>query len=203
MTPRDQEADRTRELTSVGAGHAASAFSQLTGRPIQMRTPEVLRDPKWPACVADDWSSGVFFELEGCLDAVVAILFRERVRDVVVRHMLGDPEGTLSRESIEAVIMELGNILVSRVASAIADTIGERLLPSIPVLALGDAADQLAALCAARNIDPSVRIECEFTDREGEVGGLMVLIPANAASTESPRPSPSLRARGAGRPRRP
>ena len=145
-----------------------------------MRAPEVLHDPKWPASVADDWSSGVFFELEGCLDAVVAILFRESVRDEVVRQMLGESEEPLSRESIEAVIMELGNILVSRVASAIADTIGERLLPSIPVLALGDAAEQLVALCAARDFDPSLRIESEFSDREGELGGLLVMIPASS-----------------------
>jgi chemotaxis protein CheC len=175
--PGDQEAARTLKLTSVGAGHAASAFSQLTGRPISMREPEVLRDPKWPGSVADDWSSGVFFELDGCLDAIVAILFRESVRDVVVRQMLGDPDGPLTRESIEAVIMELGNILVSRVASAIADSIGERLLPSIPVLALGDAADQLSGLCAVRGVDPSVRVECEFVDRDAELGGLLVLIP--------------------------
>ena len=119
----------------------------------------------------------VFFELDGCLDAIVAILFREPVRDVVVRQMLGDPDGPLTRESIEAVIMELGNILVSRVASAIADSIGERLLPSIPVLALGDAADQLSGLCAVRGVDPSVRVECEFVDRDAELGGLLVLIP--------------------------
>jgi chemotaxis protein CheC len=177
MTSRDLQADRTRELASVGAGHAASAFAQLTGREIQMRTPELLRDPKWPGNVADDWSSGVFFELEGCLDAVVAILFRESVRDEVVRQMLGEPTGELSRESIEAVIMELGNILVSRVASAIADTLGERLLPSIPVLALGDAAEQLAGLCAERGVDPSVRVESAFSDRDDDLGGLLVLIP--------------------------
>jgi chemotaxis protein CheC len=183
MEVDDDLAGRTRELTSVGAGHAASAFSQLTGRAIQMRAPEVHRDPKWPASVADDWSSGVFFELEGCLDAVVAILFRETVRDEVVRQMLGEPEGELSRESIEAVIMELGNILVSRVASAIADTIGERLLPSIPVLALGDAAEQLVALCGAHDFDPSLRVESEFSDRDGELGGLLVLIPARGPTT--------------------
>ncbi len=180
MNPTELQADRTRELANVGAGHAASAFSQLVRREIQMRTPELVRDPKWPACVADDWSSGVFFELEGCLDAVVAILFREPVRDEVVRQMLGDPTGDPSRESIEAVIMELGNILVSRVASAIADTLGERLLPSIPVLALGDASEQLSALCREREVDPSVRVESEFSDREGELGGLLVLIPAGS-----------------------
>lgn len=182
MASRVEDADRMRELTSVGAGHAASAFSQLTRRPIQMRPPEVFRDPKWPASVADDWSSGVFFELEGCLSAVVAILFRDPVRDVVVREVLGEPGGSpLTRESIEAVIMELGNILVSRVASAIADTMGERLLPSIPVLALGDAAEQLQGLCEQCDADPGVRIECEFTDQEKELGGLMVLIPRPGA----------------------
>ncbi len=180
MKATELQADRARELANVGAGHAASAFAQLVGREIQMRSPELLRDPKWPACVADDWSSGVFFELEGCLDAVVAILFRESVRDEVVRQMLGEPSGELARESIEAVIMELGNILVSRVASAIADTLGERLLPSIPVLALGDAADQLSALCAERGVDAGVRIESEFLDGEAELGGLLVLIPAGS-----------------------
>jgi len=166
-----------RELTSVSAGHAATAFSQLTRRTIQMHAPELIRDPKWPASVADDWSSGVLFEFEGCLEAVVAILFRSPVRDDVVRQVLGEPDAELGREQIEAVIMELGNILVSRVASAIADTVGERLLPSIPVLAYEDAADQLEALCAERGFDPSLRIECEFSDREGELGGLLVLIP--------------------------
>ena len=178
MSTRHSRPDRMRELTSVSAGHAASAFSQLTGgRTIKIRTPELVRDPKWPASVADEWSSGVLFEFEGCLEAVVAILFREPVRDGVAREMLGQ-SAELTRENIEAVIMELGNILVSRVASAIADTVGERLLPSIPVLAFEDAAEQLTALCAARGVDPSVRIECEFADREGELGGLLVLIPA-------------------------
>ena len=171
--------DRLRELTSVSAGHAASAFSQLTGRTIEMRTPELLRDPKWPANVADDWTAGVLFEFEGCLEAVVAILFRAPVRDVVAHQMLSE-SAELTRESTEAAIMELGNILVSRVASAIADTVGERLLPSIPVLAYADAAEQLGALCAECQVEASVRIECEFSDREGELGGLLVLIPAAA-----------------------
>lgn len=177
MALNDEELDQLRELTSVGAGHAASAFSQLTGRTIEMRPPQLHRDVHWPESAGDDWSSGVLFEFEGCLAAVVAILFREPVRDVVVRQMLGQPSDPLSRESIEAVIMELGNILVSRVASAIADTMGERLLPTIPVLAFEDATAQLGSLCASRGIDPSARVECEFSDRLGELGGLLVLIP--------------------------
>jgi chemotaxis protein CheC len=177
MRVSDQEIDQLRELTSVGAGHAASAFSQLTGRTIDLSPPKVCIEADWPASAGDDWSSGVLFEFDGGIAAVVAILFREGVRDVVVRQVLGEPDDPLTRDSIEAVIMELGNILVSKVAGAIAETMGERVLPSIPVLALEDATGQVAALCGARGADPSVRIECEFTDRDGELGGLMVLIP--------------------------
>ena len=184
MALSNEELDQLRELTSVGAGHAATAFSQLTGRTIEMRPPELHRDTGWPASAGDDWSSGVLFEFEGCLGAVVAILFREPVRDVVVRKMLGQPTGPLRRESIEAVIMELGNILVSGVASAIADTMGERLLPTIPVLAFEDAAAQLEGLCDSRGLDASARIECEFADRQGELGGLLVLIPAYSPKPE-------------------
>jgi chemotaxis protein CheC len=180
----DRELDQLRELTSVGAGHAAAAFSQLTGRTIEMRPPELHQDPSWPGSAGDDWSSGVLFEFEGCLRAVVAILFREPVRDVVVRQMLGQPSGPLTRESIEAVIMELGNILVSRVASAIADTMGERLLPSIPVLAFDEATVQLANLCRSRGIEASARVECEFSDRLGELGGLLVLVPDELPKVE-------------------
>ena len=166
------ELDRMCELTSVGAGHAATAFAQLVGRTVVMRPP-MLRQ----AGSAREWSSGVLFEFEGCFNALVGILFREEVRDDVVRKMLGEPEGPLLRESIEAVIMELGNILVSRVASAIADTLGERLLPSIPVLAFEHAGVQLAAWCDARGSQDSPRIECEFLDKDGELGGLLILIP--------------------------
>lgn len=184
MTTLDRDLDAMCELTSVGAAHAATAFSQLVGRTVQMSPPVLHENPDWPDSDLEDWSSGVLFELEGCLDSVVAILFREGVRDVVVRQMLGQPDGPLMRESIEAVIMELGNILVSRVASAIADTLGERLLPSIPVLAYEDATRQLKDLCTASAVSPSIRVECEFADRQGDLGGLLVLIPSDRKPTE-------------------
>lgn len=187
----DGELDQLRELTSVGAGHAATAFAQLTGRTIDMQPPELHIEPTWPSTASAEWSSGVLFEFEGCLGAVVAILFREPVRDQIVRQMLGEPDGAeLAPESVEAVIMELGNILVSRVASAIADLLDARLLPSIPVLAHEDAAQALGKLCEQRGSDPTVRVECEFGDRQGELGGLLVLIPDPAEKlSETPTTS--------------
>ena len=143
-----------------------------------MRASTARRMIPWPRVDQEGWSCGALFELEGCFVSLVAILFREGVRDVIVRKMLDQPTEPLARESVEAVIMELGNILVSRVASAIANTIGARVLPSIPILAMEDATTQLMTLCEECDAHPAVRIECEFVDRHGELGGTVVLIPA-------------------------
>ena len=179
----DQMTDRLTELTNIGAGHAATAFSQLAGSTILMGVPSVIVAPSQgpsaaPKPLQGGWSTGVFFELEGCLDALVGILFRESVRDDVVRRVLGVEAGeALTRESVEAVVMELGNIMVSRVASAIADTLGARLLPSIPVLAMEGGEEELAELITRRPGEHLMRVECEFGERGGGLGGMLVIVP--------------------------
>ena len=108
----------------------------------------------------------------------MGILFRESVRDDVVRRVLGvDSDEELTTESVEAVVMELGNIMVSRVASAIADTLGARLLPSIPVLAMEGGEEELAEMIARRPGDHLMRVECEFGEQGGRLGGMLVVVP--------------------------
>jgi chemotaxis protein CheY-P-specific phosphatase CheC len=89
-------------------------------------------------------------------------------------------------------LMEVGNILASHVASAIADTLGARLLPSIPVLALDGAGEQLSDLASHRESSGSLRIECELADKEGELGGLVVLIPDETPNAPTTMPRPRL-----------
>jgi len=179
MPTWEAELDRLSELANIGAGHAATAFSQLARTPIRMSVPFVVEgSPGELKPLQGGWSTGVFFELEGCFDALVCVLFRESVRDQVVRRVLGiGADEDLPEESIEAVLMELGNILVSRVASAIADTLGARLLPSIPVLAMEDGEEEFSALVARRPGDHLLRVECEFADESGRLGGLLVVVP--------------------------
>lgn len=183
---RDSEIDRLCELTNIGAGHAATAFSQLAGRTIWMRVPrcygegEVGRaDSSAPreASQAAGWPCGVFFDFEGGIGGLVGVLFRGTMRESFVQSLLGDSSSPHPAEDVESALMEVGNILVSRVASAIADTLGERMLPSVPTLCMDDAERQLERLARGRGGDDPVRIECELTDEEGEIGGLLVFVP--------------------------
>ena len=113
-----EELSRMRKLASIGAGHAATAFSQLARRTVRMRLPEVFvfafpdqgesaaSAPRHMGHIHPDWSSGVLFEFEGFLGALVGVFFRRSVRDAVVRRVLGEPDGPLPPGSTEAVLME-------------------------------------------------------------------------------------------------
>jgi chemotaxis protein CheC len=195
LVVQESELDRVRELTSIGAGHAATAFAQLVGRPCRMRVPTVrlLRaeaagsafvassrdDERGPLC-------GVFFEVEGGLGGVIALLFPAPARDLLLRALAAD---AASREAAESALREVGNILISHAVSAMADTLGTRVLPSIPVLAMEDAASVLASLVALRGVgENALRIETEISDAEGEYRGLLVFVP-DAACLERRSPA--------------
>lgn len=177
------ELDRMRELASIGAGHAANALAAMLGRPCTMRVPTVrlLSAERVQApCVAGDVGGadrmGVFFELDGGPGGVVALLFPGEVRDRLIDSLLGD-RGS-DPEIAESALRELGNILVSHVASSIGDTIGAVIVPSIPVLAMRDAGAALAALLAPRaSRKGALRIETEIADRSRQIRGLLVFMP--------------------------
>jgi len=189
----ERELDRLSELANIGAGHAATAFSTLTGRPIWMEVPRVCEICDEDGVVASarpgplshesesadeqEWTTGVFFEFDGYLTAVVGILFHAAASEAVVRRVAGIEEGELPPHCIESALMEVGNILASHVASAIADTVGQRLMPSIPTLAMNSAETELDVFLAHRAGEHPLRIECELRDEAGDLGGLLVLIP--------------------------
>lgn len=172
------ELDRLGELVSIGAGHAASAFAMLTGHTIWMGVPKVLERPDPASAVAaDGFTTGVFFEFEGCVDAVVGILFEGPASEAVVRRVVGIADGELSPHMVESALMEVGNILASHVASAIADTLRQRLLPSIPTLAMTDAGAEFERFIALREGAHPIRIESSLIDESGGLGGLLVMVP--------------------------
>ena len=92
---------------------------------------------------------------------------------------MGIESGELEPTIVESAIMEVGNILASHVASAIADRIGERLLPSIPSLAIADAQVELEAFIERAVGPEALRIEAGLSNAEGTLSGYLVLVPTS------------------------
>ena len=164
-----------RELARIGAENAESAFSLLADRNIEMGELVVRPAPPEGPPTPSEWDCGVMFELEGSLTAWVALLFREAQRDALVETMLGEQAKSMGEIAIESALMEVANIVASHVASGIADALGGRLLPSVPMLATQDAAAQLEILLRERS-SGAERCSCELSDEMGELGGMLVLV---------------------------
>lgn len=163
-------------LAQAGAVQAAEAFAQLVGQPIEALPPIVVEEGA-AASASDPDATGVFFELDGCLDAIIGIVFPGRASETLVRRIVGMETGELEVPIVESALMEVGNILASHVASAIADRIGERLLPSIPSLAMDHAQVELEAFLE-RVVGPDApRIETGLANEGGTVNGYLVLVP--------------------------
>ena len=163
-------------LAEVGGARAAEAFAQLVGDRIEALSPVVSQHGP-SSRIADPRATGVFFELEGCLDALVGIVFPGRASDALVRHICGVESGDLEATMIESAIMEVGNILASHVANAISDQLGERLLPSIPTLAM-QAAQVALEDFLERVVGPdAARIEIGLANGAGTLSGYLVLAP--------------------------
>jgi chemotaxis protein CheC len=180
MTPtvatKTEHVDQLLELMSIGGGHAAGAFADLVGRSFWMRVPRVLwRDPAAASSSARA-TTGVLFEVDGALRGVVALLLPESARDALVARLVDRDLAQVPRELLESALRELGNIVVSHVCSAIADTLAARLVPSLPVLVLQDGEGALDA-AAARRGRGRLRIETEIADGEGELYGRLVFVP--------------------------
>jgi chemotaxis protein CheC len=195
---READIDRVRELTSIGAGHAATAFARLVGRPCQMCVPAVrllrAESAALPFVVnlRDDerhGMTGIFFEIEGGLGGIVAILFSAASRDQLLEHLTGIPTPESTTAVSQSALREFGNILVSHVVSPMADALGVAILPSIPVLAMEDALEVLGSLIGLRQKGrPALRIETEISDRHREFQSLLVFVPDSTTIVSIGRP---------------
>jgi len=172
--------DRLCELVNVGAGHAAGALAQLLGCPIRMSVPRVQRGGASRRAAPErlrPGTSGIFFEVEGGIGGVFAVLFPPRERDALLAELLGEQRS--ESDQGESALREVGNILASHALSAVADLIGARVLPSLPTLAL-EAAGSVLASFQVRYDEPA--IESQLVDPSGGLRGLLVWIPASAAT---------------------
>lgn len=178
--PRSLSAKRDLDalvaLAEAGATEAAEAFAQLVGQPVEALAP-IVAFGTTTAGAGDPEAAGVFFELDGCLDAIIGIVLPGRASETLLRRIVGIESGPLEAPIMESALMEMGNILASHVASAIADRLGERLLPSIPTLAMAQAQVELEAF-VERVVGPDApRIETGLANDEGAVSGYLVLVP--------------------------
>jgi len=151
------------ELARLCAGAGASSFAALLGQDFQACEPALAASN---AVAGAD--VGVVFEMEGAASGLVALLFPESQGDAVCA-CLGIEEAAARRSALG----EVGNIVVSRAVSAVANRLGSRVLLSVPVL-LSDAAGTTLERLLSRRDGASVTAT-ELHGASGEPRALFVI----------------------------
>jgi chemotaxis protein CheC len=145
---KDLQLDALREVANIGAGHAATALSQMTNRTIMISVPEVNVRPLEEVAdllgAPDTVVAAVLMQMMGDLTGRTLILFPDeaarRLCDILFRR---DDGSTASFGEMEqSGLKEVGNILVSAYLNALSDFMGMMLVPSVPGLVV----DQSAAV---------------------------------------------------------
>ncbi|UCE86547.1 MAG: chemotaxis protein CheC [Deltaproteobacteria bacterium] len=181
-TARASELDRLRELTNIGAGHAATALARLIGQTIWMRVPnaEALGSGVTPGSRGGwaQWPTGVFVDIRGGVGGVAGLLLSASSRDLLVDRLLRRRDAEPSDIEVESALCEVGNIVLSSLVSAIADTLGVIVMPSAPMLASSDADSLFESVVGERSAGlAGLCIQSELIDDAGALRALLIWAP--------------------------
>lgn len=137
---KELQLDALKEVANIGAGHAATALSQLTNRRIMINVPEIeiTRLEDIPETFGDPEAvvAAVMMHVLGDLTGRTLLLLPEENAWLLCDLLLRRPAGTT--DSIgrleESSLKEAGNILAGAYLNALSDFMGMMLLPSVPSL---------------------------------------------------------------------
>jgi chemotaxis protein CheC len=183
--------DALREVANMGAGHAATALSQMTGGTIMISVPTIqvarLEDLPPELGPAEQPVAGVVMDMLGDLTGRTLLVFPKATVMRMAEMMLRRPHGSSVAlgELERSAIKEAGNILSGAYMNALSDFMGMVLLPSPPTLAV----DSSTAVLSRQflRIGPEAEhvfvVETEFTMQEvGErLRGFFLLLPDPAS----------------------
>ena len=182
--------DALREVANIGAGHAATALSQMIGGTIMISVPTInvsrLEEVPPQISAPEEPVAAVLMHMLGDLTGRTLLVFPKPTAARLASLMLRRP-GTSEElgEMEQSAIKEAGNILSSAYMNALSDFMGMMLLPSPPSLAIDMSTAVLttAYLQFGTDRDYVFCVESEFymTDVEERLRGFFLLLPDPAS----------------------
>ena len=179
--------DALREVANIGAAHAATALSTMTGSTIMISVPRIniARLEEVPPQIAapEEPVAAVLMNMLGDLTGRTLLVFPRTTATRMAEMMLRRPEGSCTElgELERSAIMEAGNILSGAHMNALSDFMGIMLLPSPPSLVIDMSRAVLTTAHLQFGEDPNYVfcVETEFfiQDKGQRVRGFFLLLP--------------------------
>ncbi|MBV8245999.1 MAG: chemotaxis protein CheC [Candidatus Eremiobacteraeota bacterium] len=176
--------DVLREVGNIGAGHSATALSQLLDARVDLSQPalEIIKFSELPKRLKYGTRAvaALHMGVKGKAPADIIVLFdREQAAafvDGFIRRLVGDIRMFDSIK--DSTLMELGNIIAGAYVTAIIDLTGVDLVLSVPTLAYGTIDGALRKLMNNEAAQDVFMIENSFLmNNDKQVSGQFLLIP--------------------------
>ena len=142
LSLKPMQMDALREVANIGAGHAATALSQMTNQRVMITVPQISVTPLEEVSVhigaPEEPVAAVLMNMLGDLTGRTLLVFPRNTALRVSEMMLRKPEGSVTElgKLEQSAIMEAGNILSGAHMNALSDFMGIMLLPSPPSLVI-------------------------------------------------------------------
>ena len=133
--------DALREVANIGAGHAATALSQMVGETIMITVPtiNIARLEEVPVQMSDpdEPVAAVLMHMMGDLTGRTLLVFPKRSAVRLASRLLKQTQNEQALSEMgQSAIKEAGNILSSAYMNALSEFMHLMLLPSPPSLAV-------------------------------------------------------------------
>jgi len=132
--------DALREVANIGAGHAATALSQITGQRIMISVPHIhvaaLEDVPNQIASGEEPVAGIAIKVQGDLTGLTLLVFPQPIAYRIASLMMGGKPVAALGAFEESALKEAGNILSAAYVNALAEFLGMRILNSPPLLAV-------------------------------------------------------------------
>jgi chemotaxis protein CheC len=184
---KELQFDALKEVANIGAGHAATALSQMTNKKIMISVPQVTVTPleEVPEVLGhpEEVVAAVLMHMMGDLTGRTLLLFPEPSARALCDILLRRPAGTTTEFGVmeQSGIKEVGNILSSAYLNALSDFMGMMLVPSVPSLVVDLSAAVLTSTYlnfgSERDYVFCVESEFQFDGESSNLKGHFLLLP--------------------------
>lgn len=183
--------DALREVANIGAGHAATALSQMTGQTIMISVPRIniapLEDIPNQVAMHEEPVAAVLMKILGDLTGLALLVFPQPTALRVAGLMMKRERVTVLGDIEQSALREAGNILSAAYLNALSEFMGMILLPSPPSLAIdmSDAVMSSTFVEMAQGAEYVFCVETEFHLKElnESLRGFFLMMPDVASLT--------------------
>jgi chemotaxis protein CheC len=183
----EMQIEALKEVGNIGAGHAATALSEMLNEPVQIGTPsvEILPFSGLAARVSQPGRkvSAVHMHVHGEAPGQIVVLFDEEnaLGFVSIFTGLTDPDEKPSEQVVESTIKEVGNIIAGAYLTALTELTGVTLIASVPSISTGTAESAFLALMNVPGDQEVFYVQTGFEKDRPVIAGEFILIPEHGS----------------------